>query len=430
MIEVIHLDQIVLRPIYKNEIVEWERLMKAHHYLGLNQIVGKSLRYVATFKDEWVALIGWGSAALKCSARDKYLGWIPEVKYKRLDFVVNNVRFLVLPHITRRNLASKILSLNLKRLSKDFEAVYGHPVYLAETFVDESRFYGTCYKASNWNHLGYTSGYSKCNMKYYHTGSRKAVYVYPLCSKSFEILTGDLMPYDLTLALKETRLEVLMNFPIQSLLDEIRRMTDPRSNHGKRHPLETVLAISLCAVLCGARSYLAIADWASGLNKKDLLRFGSERDDPPSEPTIRRVLQRIDVAEFDRRIYDWLYKQKLIKGQAIAIDGKTLRGSQDGERRGRHLLSAVVHKEGIVIAQDEVDEKTNEIKHVKPLFEKVDISGNVITADALITQRDLANHIVKVKKADYLFTVKGNQQTLMDDIRDLELEKKNRILKP
>lgn len=113
-----------------------------------------------------------------------------------------------------------------------------------------------------------------------------------------------------------------------------------------------------------------------------------------------------------------------LTGKAIAMDGKTLRGSGDGEESPKHLLSAVVHKEGIVIAQKDVDERTNEITRVKPLFKGLDIEGSVVTGDALLTQREIARHILEEKKADYLFTVNGTKQELLEDIRAFELKKK------
>jgi hypothetical protein len=113
-----------------------------------------------------------------------------------------------------------------------------------------------------------------------------------------------------------------------------------------------------------------------------------------------------------------------LKDCGIAIDGKTLRGSHKGAQKAIHLLSAVIHKEGVVFAQEQVDEKTNEIKHVKPLFENIDIEGSVVTADALHTQKDFANYLLEEKKADYVFTVKDNQPTLLDDIKSLDLKKK------
>ena len=216
----------------------------------------------------------------------------------------------------------------------------------------------------------------------------------------------------------------LLDFPVEGLMEEIRKAKDPRKARGIRHTVGVVLGIAVCAVLCGARSYRAIGDWAKALREKDLRRFGSHRGTPPSEPTIRRLLQGIDSKEFDGRIGGWLLRQQVLAGKGVAMDGKTLRGSRDGEQAAVHLLSAVIHKEGIVIAQQRVDKKTNEITQVQPLFEQVNLEGAVVTADALLTQRGIADYLVTQKNADYVFTVKGNQPTLQDDIRDLELKKK------
>ncbi len=315
--------------------------------------------------------------------------------------------------------------------------VYGHPLYLAETFVDESRFKGSCYKASNWKHLGYSEGYSRSNRSYYHHGQVKAVYVYSLCKRAREILSGDLIPYDASLLKDRRRLSTMIKFPIESLLCRIRAFTDPRRKQGTRHPLETVLSIAVCAVLCGCKGYRAIGAWSQSLSRQELVRFGSTRDTPPSEPTIRRLIQRIDADEFDIEIGQWILEQKLIgnpdvdgfKKCGIAIDGKTVRGSHNGAQKAIHLLSAVIHKEGVVFAQEQVGEKTNEIKHVKPLFENIDIEGSVVTADALHTQTDIADYLVEEKKADYLFTAKDNQPTLLEDIKALELKKTSNPLR-
>lgn len=431
----ISLSNLVVRPVNRDEVSRWNTLMQQHHYLGLKWLGGKSLRYIAHIGGEWVALLGWSSASKNCGAREHYIGWRGEKKYRRLRFVANNSRFLILPWVSRKNLASKVLSLNLKRLSSDFEMVYGHPLYLAETFVDESRFKGSCYKASNWKHVGYTEGYCRSNKNYYRHGQVKAVYVYDLCKNARQILCGNLIPYDISLLNDRRRIDSMIKFPIESLFCRIKNFTDPRRKAGTRHPLATILSISVCAVLCGCKGYRGIGQWAESLSREELVRFGSNRDRPPSEPTIRRLIQRIDADKFDKEIGQWLLEQKLLessegtgftglKGQGIAIDGKTVRGSHNSSQKPIHLLSAVLHKEGIVFTQEQVDEKTNEIKHVKPLFENVDIEGSVVTADALHTQKDFADYLVEEKKADYLFTVKDNQPTLLDDIKSLDLKKK------
>ena len=152
------LQELSVRPVRLDERAQWCTLMKQHHYLGFERIVGESLCYVATVSSEWVALLGWGWAALKCQAREQWIGWNVAVRSRRLHLVANNVRFLILPNVKIRNLASRILSLNLKRLSSDWEAFHGHPLELAETFVDPARFSGACYRAANWIPVGKTRG--------------------------------------------------------------------------------------------------------------------------------------------------------------------------------------------------------------------------------------------------------------------------------
>src|SRR5256886_11067981 len=116
--------------------------MRQHHYLGFDSIIGESLWYVARVGNEWVALLGWGSAALKCGVRDQWIGWDRELQWRRLHLVANNVRFLILPAWNRPNLASRILALNLRRLRQDWGGCYGHPAPLAETLLDRPPFRG------------------------------------------------------------------------------------------------------------------------------------------------------------------------------------------------------------------------------------------------------------------------------------------------
>jgi len=110
--------------------------MAAYHYLGFKHLVGESTRYVALLEEQWIALLGWSSAAFKSAPRDQWIGWSEEQRPQRLKFLANNSRYLILPGILVKNLASKTLALNLKHLSADWLADYGHPVLLAETFVD------------------------------------------------------------------------------------------------------------------------------------------------------------------------------------------------------------------------------------------------------------------------------------------------------
>lgn len=158
----------------------WRTYMARYHYLGCGTLVGESLRYAAWLGGELVALLGWAGATLHNAPRDQHLGWTAQQKRERLHLVANNVRFLILPWVRVPHLASRILGANLRRLSADWEAVYGHPVFLAETFVDRARFRGTCYRASNWLELGETRGFSRQGRVYRHHGHPKVVFLYPL----------------------------------------------------------------------------------------------------------------------------------------------------------------------------------------------------------------------------------------------------------
>ena len=206
------------------------------------------------------------------------------------------------------------------------------------------------------------------------------------------------------------------------LIDLLKTLVDPRKRRGVRHPVVTVVAVAVCAALSGARSFTAIAEWAQSLSREGLRRLGSKRWKPPSEPTIRRVLQRLDANAVDAQIGQWVLRQHVLAGHAIAVDGKSLRGAHDSGQAVPHLLSALLHQEAVVIGQLEVEEKTNEIPKLQQLLDPLPLDGAIITADALHTQTETARYVVENKHADYLFIVKQNQPTLRQDIADLNME--------
>lgn len=177
-----NLQNLEVRPIDKSERLSWRMLIDRYHYLGDKILVGEHILYFALLEGEIVGCLGWGAAALHVPLRDEFIGWSPEQKRCRLQGVAGNHRFLILPHVKVKNLGSRILSLNLKRLSRDWRERYKHPLHLAETFVDMSRFKGTVYRAANWTYLGLTSGKGKRGIQYTKHGIKKAIFVYPLCS--------------------------------------------------------------------------------------------------------------------------------------------------------------------------------------------------------------------------------------------------------
>lgn len=169
-----------LRLVTPGESYLWDYLVHHYHYLGRPGLVGEHVRYLGFLDGQVVACMGWASAAFKVKARDGFIGWEASTRRKRLLFIANNVRFLILPWIRVPHLASKLLGLSLRRVAQDWQSIYGHPLYLAETFVDTSRFEGTCYKAANWIYVGQTQGSGKRGNRYYDHGQSKAIYLYPL----------------------------------------------------------------------------------------------------------------------------------------------------------------------------------------------------------------------------------------------------------
>lgn len=169
----------------------WQYLVHHHHYLGLQKLVGEHVRHLAFIGEQVVACIGWASAAWKMRDRDRYIGWDEITKRRNLHNIANNVRFLILPWIRIKHLASKVLALSLRRLCEDWRERYGHEIYLAETFVDTARFEGTCYRAANWHYVGQTKGSAKRGNRYHRHGNSKAIYLYPLHRKFRRMLTNE-----------------------------------------------------------------------------------------------------------------------------------------------------------------------------------------------------------------------------------------------
>ena len=186
------LREVTVRPTAgAGERSRWDALMAAHHYLPFRGLVGRSVRHVAVLGEWWLALIGWHAGAFKLRARDRWIGWLPEQQFRRLHLIANNARFVVLPGCAVTNLASRVLALSLRRLSGDFRAVHGHPILIAETFVDTSRFTGTCYRAANWQALGHTRGFARkpgTPATWVPHGQPKEILVYPLARDAREQL--------------------------------------------------------------------------------------------------------------------------------------------------------------------------------------------------------------------------------------------------
>lgn len=161
------------------EIV-WDRLVRRHHYLGYQRLLGHRLKYLVFMEDRPVAALSFSAPALKLRVRDNYIGWSPEQREIHLGRISNNSRFLILPWVKVKNLASHVLALALARLTVDWQERFGTCLWLVETFVDPARFKGTSYRAANWEFIGQTFGSGKQGKGYVYHGCIKEVYVYAL----------------------------------------------------------------------------------------------------------------------------------------------------------------------------------------------------------------------------------------------------------
>ena len=167
------------------------RLMQDHHYLGYTQPVGEHLKYLAYVQEQPVAALAWSASSPHVRQRDQFVGWTREQCQRNIHLIAYNTRFLVLSWVRVPRLASHVLGLLAQRIATDWQQLYGHPIYLLETFVDPERFRGTCYRAANWTYLGLTTGRGKNARTHCSTRSRKEHWVYPLIRDFRRQLTLD-----------------------------------------------------------------------------------------------------------------------------------------------------------------------------------------------------------------------------------------------
>lgn len=167
-------------------------LMGAYHYLGYQQATGAQLKYLVWYADRPIACLSYGPAAWKVAPRDRYIGWSAQARQAHLDWVINNERFLIVPEVTIRQLASYVLGATLRRLRTDCQAVYGHDLALAETFIEADRFAGSSYAAANWICVGRTQGRGRNDRAWGRTLPIKTVWVYPLRADFRAVLTREL----------------------------------------------------------------------------------------------------------------------------------------------------------------------------------------------------------------------------------------------
>ena len=346
------LDRVTVRLVREDERARFDRLLEEEHYLESSILVGESLRYVAELDGQWVGLITFSAPALHLKAREQWMGWSPRQRARRLGLIVNNSRFLVLPERQRYpNLASRVLAVVLRRLSADWQARWGHPVLVVESFVDESQYRGTCYKACGFEAVGATGGFGRASRDFYvHHGQPKQLYLRELRPRARKRLRQARLPEEL--ALHEADLAGPCPFrapALESLLERLGALRDTRRGHGLRHRQRFVLACGAVSTLMGACGYRAFENTAKKFTQRQLRALGCQPDEedrrfyPPSDSTFQRVLSKLDAAPVAAIIGAWLAEQEIGALAQLAVDGKVLRGSGRHDGKPLQLLSAVTH---------------------------------------------------------------------------------------
>ena len=412
-------EQIQVRLVRPEEETRWQELMIQHHYLKSARMVGEQLRYVVEYQGRWLALLGWSAASYHLKGRDGWIGWSDNQRRARLHLVANNARFCRLGKPGQYpNLASQAMALNLSRLSEDWQAKYGHPIVLVESFVDLQWFRGTAYKASGWKAIGTTAGFKRVAEDFYEAHeSPKQLFVRQLRKNALQGLRGRKLPEGWNALERPIERGCSLKGEELFSLWRVLHQEVPESRHaqGLRHRQATVLAITFAFLLSGGQGgYRAIALFAQNLSPKQRASLRcwfnrrGRRYEVPTENCFYRVLKAVPVLAFQQALWAW-QKTRLGSddGDVVVLDGKALRGS------GRtQLVGAINAQSGRTLGVETVADKSNEIPAGQTLLDRLDLDGTIGLMDALHTQVKTAHVIVQEGGGDYVLVVKGNQGNL------------------
>jgi len=412
--------QVQLLPTVKDKAPA-RRLLAKHHYLGDVRAVGEQLFYAVTNRGgEGLGVLVFCAASRRLRARDLWIGWSEEQRRRRLPLVVNNCRFLLLPDKTFANLGSRSLRLALDRLSADWQARYGHPVVLVETFVDPEQFDGAVYRAQGWQELGKTDGFGRVRRDFYVEHNKpKRLFARELCPKARRSLAAD----KLKPALAGVEAKSLPRSPqtpaqIRSLVEQLKTVPDYRRRIGI-YPLWCLIAMMVLAHLCGApRGQKDLAKFAKGLSQAQRRALGVRLQPggypAPSQPTFCRLMKHIDAQALEKI---FLQAQEQIRGPVPKEELIVLDGKEPRHGGGHSVLTAVSVPGQHYLGSALVDKKTNEIPVARQLFQRLDLDGRKVSLDALHTQDQTARDVVLEHGGDFLFTVKDNQPTVQQNIQ-------------
>lgn len=411
-----------------NELGWFDGLLAGQHYLGAGRPVGDYLRQVVELEGQPVALLVWGPACYALKDRDRWISWSANQRLERLKLIVQNRRFLLLrPQGQSPNLASQAMAAALRVLADQWQERFGYRPLLAESFTDPEAYEGTCYKASNWEPVGFSAGYSRQHRAdFYIPNERpKRLWLRPLVPEARQLLRAEKLPEaclgGLTAAASGT-LPVSVK-EMRSLREVLRQAPDPRDSntHYRIGPVLTIIAMAL---LAGRREIAEIARFATSLTQPQRRQLGLPRKkgtrgfySVPGYGVFYEVLTRMNSEVFAALLSDWLQSRAGTLPQALALDGKMIRNHIG-------LLTLAQHDDGApqavaIYDQKEGTERCEQTAAAQLLEQLPALDNKIITADALHCQKEHARIIVE-KGGDFLLQIKGNQPTLLKQAAGLD----------
>jgi len=409
--------------------IHWfDQTLNDQHYLGAGRAVGDYLRQIVKQNGIPVALLVWGPACYALKDRDLWIGWSANQRVQRLKLIVQNRRFLLLtPKGQAPNLASQVLAAAMRALPQHWLGAFGYRPLLAESFTDPEAFHGTCYKASNWEPVGMSAGYSRAHRAdfYIDNDRPKKLWMRELLPNARKTIRAVQLPQECAKAqiAPPSGVLPLKEKEMDSLYELFLKAPDPRRSN-TRFRAGPVLTLIAMALLAGRREIAEISRFANSLTpaqrrrlnlpiKKGTRRFYKV----PSYSVFYQVLTRMDPEAFAKLLSGWLAQRAGSLPQALAMDGKMIRGHIG-------LLTLAGHDDGAPqsIAVYDQKEKTErcELTAAQALLEGAGALDNkIITADPLHCQRKEARLIVE-KGGEYMTQIKGNQPNLLEKAKGLD----------
>ena len=337
-------------PVRPDEEARFQSLLDEHHYLGAAHKIGESAFYAVDWRGQWVALSVFSACALKSAARDQWIGWHRRESFGRLHLITCQSRFLILQSVP--NLASRSLALLARQVAADWPLRFGHPVVLIETFVDPDLFEGVCYQASGWLNIGTTRGFRRKGGRYQSGSTPKMMFVRPLRRDATKILSSRRLGREFYLH-GVYRMTLVEN-DYKTLFDYLSQIDDHRFARGQRYRLASLLGLACAAVLCGARGYRQMSEWVDA-QSDTVIRyfrtgFRAGKVQRPSLSCLRDAITNTDSDQLSAALRRW-WDDHGPGDDAIALDGKTLRGAIDENDVQVHVLGACGHTSRIPLGK-------------------------------------------------------------------------------